>query len=386
MTLYLQDGGATSHKAWCEEALSTGVADGAIISPFFTPQTPRKGQPTGEVLADRVRSCGGEAFFDATTHGVLLPGADNFTSYNTWDLWEGSRGDLSTTDFQLAHISRVFARQDLLSVPHLVPTVALDSPLGADADTALSLGDLGRASDPAAWQSLAGRRGFWLSDDLDIHVGALAQLRAPVWFVTVIRERGDYPPDLTDVAQAEAVCRTVNSLARRSRVVLCHADMAGLPAVAAGAGAVGTGWHTKQRVCAPLTFQRNDPDQIRQQAIWLTYEGLMARLHANESEILSRADAPRARRLYAGDPSPVRAAARVHHLAVVRSLVDQIDTHGADFRARVATLRELYENAIEELNDLGRRYGRAFTQHRAVEVDGAYAALEAYATAEGLWA
>lgn len=386
MTIYLQDGASTSHRAWSVDAIANGVADGVIISPFFTPRTPRRGHPAAATLATDVRVAGGAVLLDATTHGVGLPGASYWTSYNTWDLWEGARGDLSTDDLVDAHVNRVFERQDELDVQHLAPTVALDSAAGADADTALALADAARRADAGTWHSLAGRRGLWLSEDLDAHVGALAQLRAPVWLITVIRERMDYPPDLTEIPLSTAVARTVHSLSSRSRVIVCHADLAGLPLVAAGAEAIGTGWHTKHRVCAPATYQANDPDNVRRQALWLTYQGLVARLHETHSSILTRADAARAANLYPGAPVATRAAARVHHLAVVRALVDAVHQHGDDRRARVTALREIYELASAELESLGARYGREFARYRATQVEGAYEGLRAYASAEGLWA
>lgn len=37
MALYLHDGAVGGQAAWTEAALTAGVADGAILSPFFTP-------------------------------------------------------------------------------------------------------------------------------------------------------------------------------------------------------------------------------------------------------------------------------------------------------------------------------------------------------------
>lgn len=380
MTILLQDGAANSHRAWCEEAVSQRVAQGAIISPFFTPATPRRGQAIGATLADCVRSAGGEVHFDATTHAAVLPGVDNWTSYNTWDLWEGARGDLSTDNLRLAHVERVFAHQVTLGAPSLAPTVALDSASGSDAEVALGLAEIAAAASPDTAQSLAGRRGFWLSEDLDQYVGMLAQLRAPVWFVTFVRESDEYPPDARDVMQLAAFCRTVDSLARRSRVVVCHGDLFGLPAVAAGADALGTGWHTKQRVCSPATFQTGE-DQVRRQAFWLTYEVLLARLHQNDSDILNARDRARAERLYSGPISATRRDARLHHLAGIGRTVGAVTT-ATD---RIAELRARYEVAMRELDDLSARYGPVHGRTRFAYIDGLFAGLEAYARDEGRW-
>lgn len=384
MALYLHDGSYQGQTSWSVEALRAGVADALVVSPFFTPWLPRKAQPNPAVVAEKVRDAGGEFIIDATTHGLRLPGVDNLASYNTWQLWAGARGDLSTDDLIEQHVERVFERQDDVSAPRLTPTVALDSPIGGDADTALAMAQTGRRADERAWQSLAGRRGLWLSEGLDDYVGSLAQLRAPVWFVTHVREEGVYPPDMTEAAQVAALCRTVESLSLRSRVVLCQADLFGLPAVAAGADTVGTGWHTKQRVCSPAAYQTNDPDSVRRAATWFTYQGLSARIHKTYSDILTDRDRARAARLYPGAVVATGRNVRNHHLQVVRDLTATVGAHPS--RAdRVAALRSIYETAVAELDELARPYGRTFTQQRSDFIDGPMAALKMYAEAEGIW-
>ena len=328
---------------------------------------------------------GGLVCWDATTHGACLAGVDNWRSYDTWDLWPGARGDLSTPALRRAHVEKVFTIQDELGAPSLVPTLALDSAVGTTADRVLEVAEEGRSVNAAAWQSLAARRGFWTSPDLDAYVGSLVQLRAPVWFVTAVRESADYPPDVSDSAEIAGFCRTVHSLALRSRVVVCHSDLFGLPAVAAGADTVGTGWHGKQRVCAPETFLQNDPEQVRRQALWLTYEGLAARLHNTESDILLSQDSARARRLYTGAVVNQNRDARLHHLDVVRSLVASVNSQVGP-GARVAHLRAIYETAASEIDGLRARYGARFASGvRPAYVDGLYEGLKQYATAEGVW-
>jgi hypothetical protein len=384
VNIYIQDGAISGHTLWSEQALAENAADGVIMSPFFTPLTPRRGQATAEAFSKRVRDQGGSVVVDATTHGVSLPGTNNWANYNTWDFWRGPRGDLSTAEYRKAHVEATFIRQDELGVQRLTPTVALDNPIGADADVALALADEGKAADPQAWQSLAGRRGFWLSADLDNYIGAIQQLRSPVWFLTLIRDNSDYPPDMTEAAQTAAFCRTVDSLSRRSRVVVCHADLFGLPAVAAGASSIGTGWHTKQRLCSPATFQSNDPEQVRRQAKWFTYLGLVARLHNNESQILVAQDAARAASLYSGRVADVGRDMRLHHLSVVQSLVATVSGWPSK-REKVAALRSIYEDASSELDDLAKKYSRVFTSQRVAHIDGSFEGLQAYAMAEGIW-
>lgn len=385
MPLYLHDGSIGGHATWTEAALAAGVADGAVISPFFTPQVPRPRNPSGDEYADRIRDAHGEVIFDATTHAVTLPGVDNWANYNTWSLWGGPRGDLSTPPLIQEHVARVFDHQTALLAPHLSPTVTLENPIGPSADSAIELAEEGLAQDPNAWQSLSGRRGFWSSPDLDAYVGSLVGLRAPVWFVTVVRDTMDYPPDTSDVIQTAAVCRTIQTLARRSRVVLCQSDLFGLPGIAAGADSVGSGWHTKQRVCSPATYQQNDPTLVRRQAEWHTFEGLAARLHNSLSDILQRNDAARAHTLYPGPVSPAAADLRHHHLGAVRALVAAVDSAGGSPADRVQALRRIYESSISELDDFTRRYSRLFQPVRGQHIDGPMGGLEVYARAEGIW-
>jgi hypothetical protein len=385
MALYLHDGSVGGQATWTEAALTAGVADGAVMSPFFTPQVPRPRNPSGEDYADRIRGAHGEVIFDATTHAVTLPGVDNWANYRTWSLWGGPRGDLSTPALVQEHVARVFDHQTALGAPHLTPTLTLDNPIGPSADSAVELAEEGRAQDPDASQSLSGRRGFWLSPDLDAYVGSLVSLRAPTWFVTVVRDTMDYPPDMSDLRQTAAVCRTIQTLARRSRVVLCQSDLFGLPGVAAGADSVGSGWHTKQRVCCPATYQQNDPTQVRRQAEWHTFEGLAARLHNSVSDILQRNDATRANSLYRGTVSSATADLRHHHLGAVRALVATVDSAGRSPADRVQALRDIYEFSISELDDFTRRYSRLFQQVRGQHIDSPMGGLEAYARAEGIW-
>lgn len=384
MSVHIQDGAVTGHALWSEQAVAEKLVDGVIISPFFTPLSPRRGQATAEAFSQRVRDQGGSVIVDATTHGVSLPGTNNWTNYNTWDLWHGPRGDLATAEHRKAHVEATFDRQNQLGVQRLTPTVALDNPVGADADIALGLAEEGKAADAVAWQSLAGRRGFWLSADLDNYIGAIQQLRSPVWLLTLIKDNNDYPPDMTEALQTAAFCRTVDSLSRRSKVIVCHADLFGLPAVAAGASSIGTGWHTKQRLCSPATFQTNDPEQVRRQAKWFTYLGLVARLHNNESQTLVAQDAARAASLYSGRVTDVGKDMRLHHLSVVQSLVSTVSGWQTK-REKVAALRSIYEDAALELDDLAKKYSRAFTSQRLAHIDGCLEGLQAYAIAEGIW-
>ncbi len=384
MAVYLHDGAISGHTKWSVEAIIGSAADALIVSPFFTPRTARPAHPDADRVAGKIRAAGGKVLFDATTHGLRLPGVDNLASYDTWDLWAGARGDLSTDGLIEEHVQRVFDRQMELQAPRLTPTLSLDSPTSTEADIALKMAEVGNRLGPHPGHSLSGRRGFWLSEDLDAYVGALAQLRAPVWVVTQVFEEANYPPDMTDSAQLAALCRTVDSLSRRSRVIIAQADFFGLPAVAAGANTIGSGWHTKQRVCAPATYQRGDPDQIRRQAQWFTFGGLMTRVHSVDVGVMHNADVPLANRLYPGQVDSRKPNMRLHHLKVLGDAATSIDAHSA--RAdRVAALRSTYESAAIELDALSLRFNRTYTRQRLDFVDRPLAALRAYAQSEGIW-
>lgn len=384
MSILIHDGSANSQTLWTEEAIAAGVAHGAIISPFCTPWVGRPQQPSADQFADRVRAAGGEVIVDASTHATNLSGTTNWTNYNSWSLWAGRRGDLSTWAARADHVSRVFARQRALGAPSLTPTLTLDNAVGGDADVAYELARSGATEDPGAWQSLAGRRGLWLSPDLDTYVGALAQLRAPVWVISQVRESPDYPADSSEAAQIEAFLRTIDSLSRRSRVIVAHSDLAGLPGIAAGARDIGSGWHGKHRILSTTSFQAAIPGQVRRQAIWYTYELLMGRLHSNESDPLARTDRALAESLYTGTVATGSGNIRLHHLSALNNLVGAVAA-SADRPTRVATLRALYESAAVFYDSLARTRGRAFSVQRVLHVDNPYEGLRAYAQAEGSW-
>ena len=179
MTLLVQDGRRGGHLKWALDALSAGVVGGVILSPFHTP--PRTAVPhhyAGSRVVDDVLAQGGEVFFDASTYARLLPGTNDLVHYDSWQLWGPSGVGLDTPAQRFEHVEAVFARQSALGVPTLAPTVALDSPLGLRAGSALETARVAHGLDPACIQSLAGRRAFWRGGtDLDAYVGQLATLR-----------------------------------------------------------------------------------------------------------------------------------------------------------------------------------------------------------------
>lgn len=344
MTLFVQDGKALGHRTWLQEALERNLVQGAIISPFATPQESEPRRPSAMTIAQDARDRGGEVIFDSTTHALMMPGVTETDIYNTWDLWSGDPGDLSSPTLATDHVQRVFEVQRTLGAPLLVPTIPLaGATFDPNARTMLELAEIGATQGAEVWQSLAGQRAFWASGStLDLFVGELAQLHAPVWVLTFVRDRGLYPPDSSDTDAIAGFARTVHSLSVRSRVVVAHSDFFGLISLAAGADAIGTGWHSGQRVFSSDSYiERSGGRNMR----YVTHGTLLARLKPDVAELLDRANAALAYRWRDNNAFPLDdAAARAIHLQALGTRADEVKL-GADQAGRVERLRALYDTA-----------------------------------------
>lgn len=389
MSVLIQDGRRGGHLGWACQAVIAGIASGVIISPFHTPRVTVPRHQSGAAVAAAVADIGGAAVFDPTTHARLLPGADDLAHYDTWQLWGPSGVGLDTDNRRLEHLERVFERQHELSVPTLTPTLTLDSPIGLSAGYGFRTAQLGRGLVPDCYQSLAGRRSFWRSGpDLDAYVGRLTSLRAPVWVLTVVNDVvADNIPDLADTDSFAGLLRTVHSLSQRSRVILCHADLAGLPAVAAGASDVGGGWDRGMRFFDPVSFRLSSPG-IRIPASYVTQGGLGAVLRRDTGDAITRLLGEPGAAPLRGGPMPVNdTAERTHHLRQLNTLVERVDAHAANRRDRIRDLRTFYQGALAAFDGLAPRLPRPTLPAtlRARWLEQPNAALEAYAVAEGLW-
>lgn len=389
MSILLQDGRRGGHLSWATQAVSAGLADGVIISPFHTPRVAVPRHRSGGSVAAAVTQAGGEALFDPSTHARLLPGSNDLVHYDTWQLWGPSGVGLDTDPRRLEHLERVFARQAEIAASTLAPTLTLDSPLGPPADHSFRTAQLAQGLDRMCWQAVAGRRSFWRAGpDLDAYVGQLASLRAPRWVLTVVNDVvADNAPDLADTDAFAGLLRTVHSLSQRGRVIVCHADYAGVPAVAAGAGVVGAGWDRGMRFFDPRSFQVTTAG-IQIPASYVTQGGLAAVLRRDAGDAITRLLGSAAATALRGGPMPLNdAAERAHHLRQLGDLVQRVNVHGADRRTRVQELRSHYEQAIVELDGLLARMPRMTLQEssRRRWLDQPYAALQAYAAAEGIW-
>jgi hypothetical protein len=344
MSVLIQDGRANGHRVWLQEAIERGMAQGAIVSPFATPPRSARMRPAASVLAGDMRARAAEFIFDATTHGFLLPGVDAVDIYGQWNLWAGDPGDLTSDALVEGHVERVFDVQRDLGAPLLVPTVPLDAAgFGPSNRTALALAAAGASNASGCWQSIAGSRTFWASGaTLDAYVGELAQTRPNAWVLTLIRDREAYPPDTSDSEAEAGLCRTIHSLALRSRVIVAHSDFFGLPAIAAGASAIGSGWHGGQRVCSAASYrERSGGRNFR----YVTHGRLLARLGPDVAEALDRQNAALARQLRDDQAYPVDDAdARAMHLQALRSRADRVGSQ-SDRARSVEALREIYDSA-----------------------------------------
>ena len=388
MSVLIQDGRRGGHLSWATEAIGMGIANGVVISPFHTPRVTIPYHRAGSTVTHDVVQVGGEAIFDASTHARFLPGTNDLAHYDTWQLWGAAGVGLDTDDRRLEHLERVFGRQRELSVAALAPTLTLDSPLGAAAEQALRTAQLARGLSDGCWQSVAGRRPFWRDGpDLDAYVGQLAALRAPCWMITMVNDQvSDNAPDLADTDAFAGLLRTVHSLSQRSRVIVCHSDFAGLPAIAAGAATVGTGWDRGMRYFDPQSFQLTSKG-IQIPASYVTQGGLASVLRRDAADAITRLGEPRATVLRGGPMPADDAAERVHHLRQVHNLTARVSAHGSNRLDRVLEVRNFYEHAIAEFDILiASLPGKIVSDNnRRRWTDEPYAALAAYAQAEGLW-
>ncbi|MBF6264323.1 hypothetical protein IU443_18620 [Nocardia farcinica] len=383
----IHDGRRIGHRKWCVDAISTGSADGVVLNPFATPRVAESRHPSASDMVQAVRGVRGEVVFDAMTHALFLPATNKRDFYDAWELWGPAGPGLEGQSQQLAHIERVFDRQSQIGAPRLAPTLQLKSPQSPDAYLVRDMARVARGLDADCWQSLVGTRSFWAAGaQLDAYVGSLAALRAPVWMVTVANEMVvDHVPDLMATEAFAGLCRTVHSLSLRSRVILAYGDFAALPAVAAGADTVGSGWDRGQRTFDPLAFRVDSDPGIRIPASYVTQGGLNAVLRRDTAEAIERWDSARARRIRGGPMPPSDQAQRMHHLHQLRSAVLQIDAAGSARRARVDALRDRYRTASADFDALIAGLPRIVREaDKAAWVSNPAAALESYAGSEGL--
>lgn len=383
----LHDSSRSGALTWAADLITNGIAAGMILNPFSTPRrtisragtTPAK---TGATESrHRLADAGGEVFFDPTSHGALATGANLFNLYDTWELWPpGSRG--TTTDAALTeHVDRVLARCDEISLRPIAPTLPLTSPTSPAATSALRMAELAVEADVGAYVAIVGTSTFWAAGSaLDAYIGELVQLRPAGWAVTVTRDALRYPWPGLDPAEVAGLCRTVHSLSLRdAEVIACHGDLAALPAVAAGATYVGSGWDLRHRSCADDIFRSSSG--IRRASYRVAHRGLLATLKRVEAETIHAADPTLSARLVPGPLPPDYNAHWRHHLRVLNSGVNRVASAGAG-QARVDTLRRMYRTAQRDFDAVIGIVSR-LEAGRSQWIDPLADGLELYAQGEG---
>jgi hypothetical protein len=346
MTLLIEDS-PRNLSAWIMDAADRDLTSGAVITPFASPWANRQHRRGTREMAALLHDTGIEVWFDPSTHALQMAGVGDFRYYDEYDLWGGPRGDLATPAAREDHQRLVFDIQDRLGACHLAPTILLHH---GESDTSQHALDLARVAvdlDPGAWLSVAGTAPFWASGAaLDAHIGALAQLQPAGWFLTVARPLSTLPVEAS-VEEVHGLCRSTRALSEYAPVHISHGDLAALPAVAAGATRVGTGWDQRQRICAFSNYSARDPNA--EGGGWYerpTLVGLLGSLKTNEAAVLATQDAARATRL-GPLPPPGPKEAFLHHLAVLNDIVARLVAQ-PDHERRYRVLATAYAAAAAE--------------------------------------
>jgi hypothetical protein len=383
MSLFVEDTPRNNLAAWVSEAVALGTVSGAIVSPFSSPFVGNNYKPAAARVIGQLQDAGAEVWFDPATHALQMPGVGDFRYYDAWDLWGGARGDLGSSALQRDHVRRVLKLQSDLGVKPIGPGALQHATTGATSDLALSLAEAAIAERPDATVTIAGTPAFWSAeDDLDALVGSFAQLGATGWLLVVVRPTADLPVSAPP-EEVAGLCRTARSLGQFGRVHVSHGDLAALPAVAAGAHSVGTGWDSRQRVCSYTSYEARDPSAGG--GGWFkrpTLEGLVGFMPRRECERLGTQDPALAARLVPGPLHPDGPKeAFLHHAACLNRLIATASS--GDFEARFRGLEGVYAAAEADwpIAAAAAGTGSLSPQWIGPMLDG----LRAYATSEG-WA
>lgn len=361
MSTLIEDSPRPNLATWIIEATKGGYADGGVITPFATPW-PRLSagmKPPATEWAERLHVENCEVWFDATTHALDMAGVGDFRFYSEYSLWAGGQGDLSDAAAMEDHVRRVFNVQDELGSKHLGPTILLHHGLSTSSVRALRLAEECVKQDSNCWLSIAGPSSFWASREaLDAHVGSLAQMEPSGWFLTVVRDVSLVPAEPT-AEEVHGLCRTARALSDGAGVHVSHGDLAALPAVAAGAASVGSGWDKRQRVCATPDYAARELGGSGGGG-WYerpTLGGLVGSLSKREAEVLGATDSARATRL-GYTPTPGAKEAFLQHIATLSAHVDRLSSEN-DPRRRYELLMNAYDDATSEWPQVQRISGCA---------------------------
>lgn len=348
MATLIQDTARNTLLRWTSNALGGGYAIGAMLSPFTSPVDANGFKRSAIATSQGIRAAGGEFWFDPMTYALDMPRAGDFRFYDGWSLWGGSKGALTGSSEQSDHAKRVFDIQNRLGSPALAPTVLVSYPDSPKSKAALEVSEISIELQPDAWLSVAGDQQFWGSGaELDAHIGALDQLEPAGWFLTVARGDNSMPPAATP-EEVFGLMRSTFALSRDRPVRVSFGDIAALPAVAAGAESVGTGWDMRQRLCAFQDFEERTADPGGGGAWYQrpTLRGLLGGLTNGEYNVLVSEQPTLAARLTAGVIGPLAEEAFAHHAHVLTELIEAMAARSG--RDRAEFLRSEYHAAISE--------------------------------------
>lgn len=344
MTVFFQDTARNNLISWTQAAVADGYGIGAVLSPFASPVDANGFKKSAADTSELIRGAGGEFWLDSMTYALDMPRAGDFRHYAEWPLWRSSRGELSSTAEYHDHAQRVLRVQMDLGGTPLAPSVLVSYPDTPQSQKALHLTAEALSIEPRAWATVAGDQQFWTSGaELDAHVGALDQLEPAGWLVVVVRSDTSMPPAATP-EEVFGLMRTAYALSQDRPVRVAFGDAAALPALAAGAEALGTGWDMRQRICAYQDFEERLADPGG--GGWYqrpTLAGLLGGLTTREYQVLVSEDATLAASLSPGTIGPRPQQAFRHHAQVLTGIGDELRLLAG--RDRAALLRDRYRAA-----------------------------------------
>jgi hypothetical protein len=348
MTILVEDSQRNTLVSWSKSAVTNGVATGTILSPFSSRRVTSGYGGLALTNAGLLLKAGVDVWLDPETHALQMPGVGDYRFYDEWDLWSGTRGTLDTDAEMRDHVERVFREQDRFKSPHLAPTILLEAPSNSTSEQALRLAEIAVEIDPDCYLAIAGHQSFWASSRaLDAHIGALAQLEPQGWWLSVARQTTDLPTAAIE-NEVFGLCRTSRSLSEYATVHISHGDMAALPAVAAGARSVGTGWDPRQRVLAFSSYEERDDDSDGGQ--WFqkrTLEGLLSLLGRRDTQLLTQQHPQLAQALLPGSAPLDVERSFLHHARILNRVVDDLSA-AASPRDAYLDLVSRYEQAQKQ--------------------------------------
>lgn len=347
MSVLIEDTVRNNLVKWTIDGVTQGAVAGAVLSPFSTARVGNNYKPSGAEIIRRLRDGGvTNIWFDPASHALQMPSVGDFRHYDSWGLWDGQRGTLTYADYR-SHCERVFDIQDNLELPRLAPTILLDNPTSQLGAMSLRVArwavDNSRKANKAIFLTIAGTSAFWSAGGaLDAHVGGLAQLSPDGWFAVQGRPNPTFPVQTTP-QEVFGLCRTARSLGGEQTFHVSHGDFAALPAMTAGASSIGTGWDTRQRVCASTNYvARGDGEG----GGWFkrpTLLGLLGFVSRQEAELLANRNAALSAQLVRGPLHPdAPEEAFLHHADCLQQVIAGLP---GDHQGRYEYMRDLYEAA-----------------------------------------